>query len=97
MDYRFESKRKTLALGLYPATTLKNAREKLQTALKQITDGINPAENKKAVKQAKAESAANSFEVIALEWLSKKCNDKSSRPLRLLNYAFPWNRSKTNP
>jgi hypothetical protein len=33
LDYRFTNKRKTLALGIYPDTTLKQAREKLWLGL----------------------------------------------------------------
>ena len=90
LDYRFEGKRKTLALGVYPDTTLKQSRERLYTAKQQIADGIDPSENKKAIKASKAELAANSFEVIALEWMAKKTQDKSPRPKRLLNYVMPW-------
>jgi integrase len=93
-DYRFNGKRKTLALGVYPETTLKEAREKTDTARKQIADGIDPCENKKAVKEAKAESAANSFEIIAREWGAKKVNDwddKNNRSKRMLERnIFPW-------
>jgi integrase len=93
-DYRFDGKRKTLALGTYPATSLKQARDKRDTAKKQIDDGIDPNENKKAVKASKAESAANSFEIIAREWGSKKVNDwddKNNRSKRMLERnIFPW-------
>jgi hypothetical protein len=50
LDYRFEGKRKTLALGVYPDTTLKQSRERLYAAKQQIADGIDPSENKKAIK-----------------------------------------------
>ncbi len=76
-NYRFNDKRKTLALGTYPATSLKEAREKRDTAIKQIAGGIDPSENRKAVKQSRAESAANSFEVIAREWYERNMIDKS--------------------
>ena len=46
-DYRFNGKRKTSALGVYPDTSLKQAREKLDTARKQIAEGIGPKRNKK--------------------------------------------------
>ena len=46
-NYRFDGKRKTLALGTYPATSLKDAREKRDTAIKQIAGGIDPSENRK--------------------------------------------------
>ncbi|MDD5268438.1 MAG: Arm DNA-binding domain-containing protein [Methylococcales bacterium] len=32
LDYRFAAKRKTLALGIYPDTSLKQARDKRDTA-----------------------------------------------------------------
>jgi integrase len=97
-DYRFGGKRKTLALGTYPVTSLKEARDKRDTAKKQIDGGIDPNENKKAVKSSKAESAANSFEIIAREWGSKKVNDwddKNNRSKRMLERnIFPWLGSK---
>ncbi|MDD5273594.1 MAG: Arm DNA-binding domain-containing protein [Methylovulum sp.] len=40
LDYRFSGKRKTLALGTYPETTLKAARDKRDTAKKQIAGGV---------------------------------------------------------
>ena len=49
LDYRFNDKRKTLALGVYPETSLKQAREKREAARKLLADGIDPNENKKAV------------------------------------------------
>ncbi|MDI1278812.1 integrase arm-type DNA-binding domain-containing protein [Methylobacter sp.] len=93
-NYRFDGKRLTLSIGVYPATSLKEAREKRDTAIKQIAGGINPSENKKAVKQSRTESAANSFEVIAREWGQKKVNewdDKNNRSKRMLERnIFPW-------
>ena len=98
LKYRFDGKEKTLALGVYPETTLKQAREKREIARKQIADGIDPCENKKAVKEAKAESAANSFEIIAREWGAKKVNnwdDKNNCSTRMLERnIYPWLGSK---
>ena len=94
LKYRFAGKEKTLALGVYPETTLKQAREKRDVARKQIADGIDPSENKKAVKESKAESAANSFGIVAREWGAKKVNDwddKNNRSKRMLERnVFPW-------
>jgi integrase len=94
LDYRFNGKRKTLALGIYPETTLKYAREKRDTARKQIAEGIDPSEYKKAVKSSKATESLNSFEIIAREWGSKKVNnweDKNNRSKRMLERnVFPW-------
>jgi len=75
--YRFGGTEKTLALGVYPDTSLKSARDKRDTARKHLADGIDPGENRKAVKASKAENAANSFEVIAREWYERNMTDKS--------------------
>lgn len=77
LKYRFGGTEKTLALGVYPETSLKSARDKRDAARKQLADGIDPSENRKAVKSSKAESAANSFEVIAREWYERNMVDKS--------------------
>ena len=98
LDYRFEGKRKTLALGVYPATTLAKAREKTLAAKQHIADGIDPSENKKAVKESKLVLSANSLEVIAREWGQKKVDnweDKNNRSKRMLERnIFPWLGSK---
>jgi integrase len=98
LKYRFGGKEKVLALGVYPDTSLKQAREKRDEARKQLAEGIDPSENRKAVKSSKAESAANSFEVIAREWGGKKVDtwaDKNNRSKRMLERnIFPWLGSK---
>jgi len=94
-DYRFESKRKTLALGAYPDVPLALARDRRDNARKSLANEIDPSETKKAVKATKANSLANSFEVIAREWLDTKMQTKSERyQLNVLRrfelYLFPW-------
>lgn len=69
-DYRFEGKRKTMALGVYPDVKLKRARDKHQAARSLLADGIDPSEKKKAEKIAKA--GKDSFEAIAKEWHGKQ-------------------------
>jgi len=56
---------------VYPDTNLKEALEKRDTAKKQIVGGIDPSENRKAVKQAAIAAATNNFESVAREWHSK--------------------------
>jgi hypothetical protein len=70
LKFRFEGKEKRLSLGVYPDVPLKDARDRRDAALKLLADGIVPSENRKAQKLARADSAANSFEVVAREWLS---------------------------
>jgi len=61
-----------LALGAYPETSLRLAREKREEARALLADGIDPDEHRKAEKAAGVERAANSFEVVAREWLGKQ-------------------------
>jgi integrase len=77
LKYRFAGKEKTLSLGVYPETTLKEAREKRDIARKQLSDGIDPSENKKAIKESRVASTANSFEIVAREWYLRHMTDKS--------------------
>ena len=70
--YRFEGKEKLLAFGTYPETSLLLAREKRDNARKQIANGIDPSEHKKAVKEARTSALENSFEIVAREWGQKK-------------------------
>lgn len=90
LKYRIGGTEKLLALGKYPDVTLDQARQRREEARKQLADGIDPGEHKKAVKASKADSYGNSFEVIAREWHEVKSEDKSPRPMRLLNYVIPW-------
>jgi len=73
-DYRrpVTGKRNTLSLGTYPDTSLADARERHAEARKALAAGIDPGEHRKAEKAAGAERAANSFEVVAREWLGKQ-------------------------
>lgn len=68
LDYRYQGKRKTLALGVYPDTSLKEARAKRDDARKLLARGIDPGQARKDEKRAQRQAAANSFEVIAQEW-----------------------------
>ena len=65
MDYRHAGKRKTLALGAYPAVSLKDARVRRDEAKKLLANGQDLGEVKKAQKAVRAEQAANSFEAVA--------------------------------
>lgn len=95
MDYRFEGTRKTLSMGVYPDITLKDARARRDDARKLVANGIDPSENRKAQKAARADSVANSFEVVAREWFAKFApswvESHASRIMqRLERDLFPW-------
>ena len=78
MNYRFADKRKTLALGVYPAVSLAKARARRDKARELLADGIDPSTAKREDKQAKADAAANTFEMVARDWLAKTASDRKA-------------------
>jgi hypothetical protein len=50
LDYRFDGKRKTLALGAYPAVSLKDARSRREEAKELLAKDVDPAAYKQTVK-----------------------------------------------
>lgn len=95
LRYRFDGKAKMLSLGVYPDVGLKEARERRDAARKLLAEGIDPGENRKAAKAAKAERGANSFEVVGREWYAKHApnwaehhGDRIIR--RFERDIFPW-------
>jgi integrase len=78
MDYTHADKRKTLALGVYPEVSLAKARQRRDKARELLAEGIDPSTAKKEGKQAKADAAANTFEMVARDWLAKTAADRQS-------------------
>ncbi|MBA5239055.1 tyrosine-type recombinase/integrase [Pectobacterium aroidearum] len=68
LQYRFDGKQKTLALGVYPEITLSEARQRRDEAKRQIATGTDPCEQKKVDKQLRQTLVDNTFKAIALEW-----------------------------
>ena len=94
-DYRFDGRRKTLSMGTYPDTGLKDARDKRDAARKLVAASSDPGAQRKAVKAAGQDRAANSFEVVAREWLALKQGEWTPGQYakerdRLENHVFPW-------
>jgi len=72
LQYRAAGKQTTLALGVYPDVSLREARDKQADARKLIRNGTDPAEIKREHKRAATAQAENSFENIAREWHGKQ-------------------------
>lgn len=72
LKYRFVGKEKVLAMGVYPDVSLKEARDKRDSAKKQISSGIDPSQNKKEEKLQVIIKTVNTFEAIAREWHGKQ-------------------------
>lgn len=97
-DYTFNTKRKTLSVGVYPETTLADARRKAKEARNQVSNGIDPSDTRKEAKTVQRATLENekridaglpaidSFEFIAREWYTKNITSKSeSYQKRVLN------------
>ncbi|MCP4393016.1 MAG: integrase arm-type DNA-binding domain-containing protein [Alphaproteobacteria bacterium] len=94
LKYRYLGKEKLLAMGVYPETSLAEARDKRDKARKLILNGIDPAQEKKDIQRNKELEAANTFEVIAREWHKLKeeswsVNYRKEVLNRLENDIFP--------
>ncbi|HEI8710914.1 TPA: tyrosine-type recombinase/integrase [Citrobacter freundii] len=72
MRYRFEGKEKTLVIGPYPQISLTEARSKQSEAKMKLLAGVDPAEQKQAIKKKEKEALADSFGDIFREWHAHK-------------------------
>jgi hypothetical protein len=80
--YRLAGRQNRLGFGLYPDTSLENARRQAAEARRQIAEGVDPAQAKAGKKAALREASANakrqaqglpaigSFADIAAQWLA---------------------------
>ncbi len=98
LDYTINGKRKTLSLGVYPATTLKAARLKAVKSRELIDAGTDPSDLRKAAKQVQVQQReeerriddglpiAGSFQCVALEWSAiptdKRSNEQTDKIIR---------------
>lgn len=90
-DYSFQGKRKTLAFGTYPETTLTLARDRRKTARELLAAGIDPAVDKLEKAAQKLIDEAT-FQAVATEWMQDcgKSEDQVSRVKRYSEkYLFP--------
>ncbi|TAN53093.1 MAG: DUF4102 domain-containing protein [Methylococcaceae bacterium] len=65
-----------MSFGVYPDVGLKDAREKREEARKQLAQGIDPGDHRKAAKATA--SGADSFEHVAREWHARHMANKSA-------------------
>ena len=88
-DYRFQGKRKTISLGVYPTVSLKEARKKLIKVKYLLAEGLDP------VAQRGGKKSSDCFEPVAREWFGikrKAWTDKHARTVirRLETFVFPF-------
>lgn len=93
-NYRFDDKHKTLALGVYPETSLADARDAHGDARRVLKQGIDPAHQRRVEKLTREHAAADSFEAVGREWYARHMEAMSeshrTRTLRILeNDLYP--------
>lgn len=102
--YRFNGKQKVMALGVYPAVTLAQARVKRDEAKKLLAAGTDPSEviTKKAKKSVAVEAQIIEvtkiellFEFVATEWFTKfSVGNTPKHSAKIMGWlkkdVFPW-------
>ena len=93
--FQFEGKEQLLSLGVYPDVTLKEARTERDRLKDLIKQGINPSEQRKALRATPDGFHPNAFEIVARAWfkeveptLSPKTANSTIQ--RLEKHVFPY-------
>ena len=79
LKYRFGGKEKKLALGAYPAMTLKAARKERDAAKEILAEGIDPALVKRRKKAADLAEAGDTFLAVAKDYFAFRQRDAKKR------------------
>jgi len=95
LAYRFGGSQRTLAIGVYPSTGLREARDARADAKKLLAAGQDPSLLKKLALAARASASGTTFEAIAAELLEKKRREgKTEKTIAklewLLGLATPY-------
>ena len=77
--YKLEGKEKVMALGVYPATTLKQAREKRLEAQSLVKEGSDPVRFRLELRAKREQEekeqlfkTQNTFENVSKDWLARE-------------------------
>ncbi|MEB8013723.1 tyrosine-type recombinase/integrase [Citrobacter braakii] len=78
--FRFGGKQHLMAFGVYPETSLADARQKREESRRLVATGIDPREHKRAVKEEQTKEVIT-FESVARDWhaTNKKWSEDHSR------------------
>jgi integrase len=93
--YVHQKKEKTLSLGIYPRTSLKEARDKRDECFDLLKQGIDPSAHRKEQKDIPDGYHPNAFELVARKWIALKIGTwgeatKKKTIARLENEVFPY-------
>jgi hypothetical protein len=70
LDFSFERRRLTMSFGPYPEVSLQEARELREAARRKLRHGLNPIDERKAVRVAAQVMRANTFGLVADELIA---------------------------
>lgn len=70
LKYRYAGKEKRLALGVYPAVTLRDARAGATAARQQLAAGLDPGAERKTAKARATHEAVNTLDAVTRDWLT---------------------------
>ncbi|BBM02045.1 integrase arm-type DNA-binding domain-containing protein [Microbulbifer sp. GL-2] len=94
LKYRFKGRQKTLALGVYPSVSLKQARQKVAEAKQLLAEDRDPSAQKRVEKHQARVNIDLSFAAVAEEWWNHQkgtwTEDHANRVwTRLRDNTFP--------
>ncbi len=94
MNYRYDGKHRTLALGVFPEVDLAEARELRTEARRLLRAGQDPFTHRKVMRARRALEAACTFRAVAEEWLEKREREGLAaitlgKVRWLLGFAYP--------
>ena len=85
LDYRYAGKRKTLAVGVFPSISLKQAREKRDEAKRMLLEGVDPAavrREKRKIQSPDTVADTVTFRISAADWYQRKSDTWSAATAR---------------
>ncbi len=94
LAYRFAGSQKALAIGVYPATGLRQAREARERAKRLLKEGIDPGQHRRAENTNRSAAQTNPFDVAAAELLENKRRERKADRTIL---KFEWFMSLARP
>lgn len=81
--FRFGGKQHLMAFGVYPETSLADARQKREEARRLVAAGVDPREHKRVVKEEQAKEVIT-FESVARDWHASNQKWSESHSARVL-------------
>jgi len=86
--FRIHGKPSMVSLGEWPAVSLAEARQRLQTVRRQVSDGVDPAAHRQVTKANAATAAANTFLAVFEEWISRRARVLTPSTVKVIRHQL---------